>query len=421
MFQSWGRISTVIGSKSLTSFITLEDALEKFHTVYLEKTGNEFGKKTWVKRPNKFYHIDIEMSMPKQMPTTFVDSKLEHPLYELMEMLFDIKRMRNMMCACDLDLKQMPLGKISTKQIETAMSTLKSISRLIRRNGTPGQLRDASNKFYTLIPHAFSVKRPPVIDSMETVDAKNELLESLLSMETIYGFLEGENGIKINPLDACYGKLNAKIVPIPKSSFEFNNFAYIVRNTHGTTHRNYSLEVLEIFKVVRDGEDDSFRAFNDLNNHRLLWHGSRLMNYVGILSNGLKIAPYQSLHSGYMFGKGIYFADVVSKSANYCFTNIANDTGLVLLCEVALGNMQSHVLAKQVTDIPNNEFHSVKALGAIFPTAFQFIDGSKVASGDLRTIQGPRSLYYNEYVVYNPDQVKIKYLFKMKFHYHNQP
>ena len=40
-----------------------------------------------------------------------------------------------------------------------------------------------------------------------------------------------------------------------------------------------------------------------------------------------------------MFGKGIYFADMVSKSANYCFTSSSDDTGLLLLCEVALGNM----------------------------------------------------------------------------------
>lgn len=43
--------------------------------------------------------------------------------------------------------------------------------------------------------------------------------------------------------------------------------------------------------------------------------------------------------TGYMFGKGIYFADMVSKSANYCSTSPGNPVGLLLLCEVALGNM----------------------------------------------------------------------------------
>jgi Poly(ADP-ribose) polymerase catalytic domain len=50
----------------------------------------------------------------------------------------------------------------------------------------------------------------------------------------------------------------------------------------------------------------------------LLWHGSRSSNFAGILSQGLRIAPPEAPVTGYMFGKGIYFADMVSKSANYC-------------------------------------------------------------------------------------------------------
>jgi len=43
----------------------------------------------------------------------------------------------------------------------------------------------------------------------------------------------------------------------------------------------------------------------------LLWHGSRITNFAGILSQGLRIAPPEAPVTGYMFGKGIYFADMV--------------------------------------------------------------------------------------------------------------
>jgi hypothetical protein len=36
----------------------------------------------------------------------------------------------------------------------------------------------------------------------------------------------------------------------------------------------------------------------------LLWHGSRLTNWVGILSTGLRIAPPEAPKTGYRFGKG---------------------------------------------------------------------------------------------------------------------
>jgi poly [ADP-ribose] polymerase len=39
-----------------------------------------------------------------------------------------------------------------------------------------------------------------------------------------------------------------------------------------------------------------------------------------------------------MFGKGVYFADIVSKSANYCNATKINPIACLLLCEVALGN-----------------------------------------------------------------------------------
>lgn len=87
-------------------------------------------------------------------------------------------------------------------------------------------------------------------------------------------------------------------------------------------------------------------------NRQLLWHGSRITNFTGILSQGLRIAPPEAPVQGYMFGKGIYAAgtpsctidtvlrvsltpeavlprrvsipDMVSKSANYCFANSSN-------------------------------------------------------------------------------------------------
>ena len=39
------------------------------------------------------------------------------------------------------------------------------------------------------------------------------------------------------------------------------------------------------------------------------------------------------------FGKGIYFADMASKSANYCCASRAKNEGILLLCEVSLGTV----------------------------------------------------------------------------------
>ena len=52
----------------------------------------------------------------------------------------------------------------------------------------------------------------------------------------------------------------------------------------------------------------------------------------------MRIAPPEAPVSGYMFGKGVYFADIASKSVQYTWANASGGIGLMLLCKVALGN-----------------------------------------------------------------------------------
>lgn len=72
---------------------------------------------------------------------------------------------------------------------------------------------------------------------------------------------------------------------------------------------------------------------------RALWHTSRKSNVAptscpsllrGFLSGRLS-RPVSASDSGYMFGKGVYFADMASKSAQYCFCTPANNTGAPLI------------------------------------------------------------------------------------------
>lgn len=125
---------------------------------------------------------------------------------------------------------------------------------------------------------------------------------------------------------------------VGQGSEEYQMVLKYIQNTHGATHTQYELELQEVFKLCRHGESKRYKPFQKLHNRQLLWHGSRTTNYVGILSQGLRIAPPEAPVTGYMFGKGVYFADMVSKSANYCRTSRSDSVGFLLLCEVALGD-----------------------------------------------------------------------------------
>lgn len=197
-----------------------------------------------------------------------------------------------------------------------------------------------------------------------------------------------------------------------------------VANTHAPTHSAYTLEVEEVFKLDREGEDKRFAKKSDsIGNHQLLWHGSRITNFVGILSQGLRIAPPEAPVTGYMFGKGVYFADMVSKSANYCFTNPTNNTGLLLLCEVALGKPRKLLRSDYYANNLPKGHSSTWGMGKTGPSEA----GARML-GDVKVPMGAHaptnvkdgSLLYNEFIVYDTAQIKMKYLVQCKFNYKNR-
>ena len=135
-----------------------------------------------------------------------------------------------------------------------------------------------------------------------------------------------------NPVDENYEALNCKVEPLEAKDKSYKMLEEYMKNT--SDGRN--LKVMDIFKIEREGEAKIFNP-NKLKNKKLLWHGSRFSNYVGILSNGMRIAPPEAPKTGYAFGKGVYFADLSRKSAPYCCPHLSNGVGIFVVCEVALG------------------------------------------------------------------------------------
>lgn len=118
-----------------------------------------------------------------------------------------------------------------------------------------------------------------------------------------------------------------------------------------------------------------------------------------------------------MFGRGIYFADMVSKSAKYSRPSGSDSTGLMLLCEVALGHMKEFTQAKDVQTLPKG-MHSAMGKGRMYPnTKENFItpEGVIVPLGKVIYSGLNCALDYNEYIVYDEAQVNVKYLFKMTY------
>lgn len=124
----------------------------------------------------------------------------------------------------------------------------------------------------------------------------------------------------INALDNQFKGLNLdEMTPLKQESTEFSELKDYLVNTRGATH-NANYEVAQIFRIERQGEKERFeKSYGGApRDRRLLWHGSRATNFGGILSQGLRIAPPEAPVSGYMFGKGIYLADMSVSTIPRC-------------------------------------------------------------------------------------------------------
>ncbi|KAK4344775.1 hypothetical protein RND71_034951 [Anisodus tanguticus] len=209
-------------------------------------------------------------------------------------------------------------------------------------------------------------------------------------------------------LDEKYKKLQCDISPLPHQSEDYRVIEKYLQRTHAPIYKDWVLEVEEVFSLEREGEFDKFKPCKEkLKNRMLLWHSSRLTNFVGILSQGLRIAPPEAPATGYMFGKGIYFADMVSKSAQSCFTDHKNPVGFMLLSEVALGEVYELKAAKCMDKPPKGK-HSTRGLGKTVPERSEFVNwrdevvvpcGKPVPSNVKNS-----ELLYNEYIVYDATQ-----------------
>jgi poly [ADP-ribose] polymerase len=288
-----------------------------------------------------------------------------------MELIFNQQYFAQTMTDLNYDANKLPLGKLSKATINRGFQALKDLAALLQdpslAQSTYGQplptaIEQLSNSYYSLIPHAFGRNRPPVIRTNDLLKKEIELLESLGDMKEAAALMKNlKDDGGIHPLDRQFQGLGMdEMEHVDSRSPEFTELFEYLNNSKGSTH-HHQYKVQDIFRIQRHGEFDRFEKSpyaKGASNRRLLWHGSRVTNFGGILGQGLRIAPPEAPVSGYMFGKGIYLADMSSKSANYCCSYSSGGTALLLLCEAELGTPM-----QELTDASYSAGEDSKAKG----------------------------------------------------------
>ncbi|XP_015693725.1 poly [ADP-ribose] polymerase 2-A isoform X2 [Oryza brachyantha] len=349
VYNRWGRVGARGQDKLHGPFPSREQAIYEFEGKFHDKTNNHWSdRKSFKCYAKKYTWLEMDYgeanreTNKKVSPTTdqIKETKLETRIASFISLICNISMMKQQMVEIGYNADKLPLGKLSKSTILKGYDVLKRISNVISR-ADRRQLEQLTGEFYTVIPHDFGFKkmREFIIDTPQKLKAKLEMVEALGEIEIATKLLEDDSTDQDDPLYARYKQLCCDFTPLEVDSEEYSMIKTYLSNTHGKTHTGYTVDIVQIFKVSRHGEMERFQKFSSAGNRMLLWHGSRLTNWTGILSQGLRIAPPEAPVTGYMFGKGVYFADMFSKSANYCYASEACRSGVLLLCEVALGEM----------------------------------------------------------------------------------
>ena len=452
----FGRIGEE-GANQRSPFNDLSEAKKEFEKIFKQKTGNLWENRENFERVKGKYMLlkfnKVKMNQKELLKKFDYDickfqSTNVKEIYDLLKIFTDSSIYFKAIRESGINTEYFNFSMLNKDLLNQAKKYMKEIYTKVkeleelRKNRTDllqmkkdlieeitnktNEIIILSNYYYELIPKE-KYKNQTILPFDRLDDVKNEilLLENLTQIETAVSILLAALGQqnKIHPLDYIYNCLQTKFNLIEKDSNEFQIIQKYINNSSNET------KIKNLFGVIRKGETEKISKLN-LNNHFLLFHGTKIFNYLGIFSNGLKIAPPEAPSTGYLFGKGIYLADMFAKSINYCDeVKIENKSySYILLCEAALGEIFECDINsyKETNSFLSEGFNSLKSKSSNGPDlnkTFVCNNGIKIPLGNIISYNINKNSFGSnnvsttmnpEYIVYNTDQVKIRYIIQIE-------
>ena len=134
----------------------------------------------------------------------------------------------------------------------------------------------------------------------------------------------------------------------------------------------------------------------------LFWHGSRNENWMSILTKGMMIRPTGAVYTGSMFGDGIYMANKARKSYGYTSSVSARWTN---------GNAKKVYMAIFLVNV--GKYHNVYSHTS---ECYNFSKNYLKTKGNYDSVfaHAGKSLYNDEIIVYDKEQVTIHAIVELK-------
>ncbi|ORZ03584.1 poly polymerase catalytic domain-domain-containing protein [Syncephalastrum racemosum] len=444
LWTRWGSFGEE-GMHQKTPYLTLPEAVAEFRSIFRSKSGNtwdDYLEGNFEAKPGRFELIRARppRKLPVLHPLDLADalavapSQLPRPIHETMQVVadFDLLVDTYKQLGLDVPVGQVPQSSIdeaylimkriqaTQTKLEEMRSNLDTAEKHAKRRELVHKLCQDSTAYYRLLPRANDKKRGiSALHNKSTIDEEMGRLNnvSYVNFAAQVVLAARHHAREINPLDYSYRALQCGFEYMPKETVDFTMVSEYLRTT---AKQRAHWQVEHLFKVDRFEERERFSPYANTANRMLLWHGSHVANFMGILKQGLRPKPAAAGHNGSLYGNGIYFADMFCKSISYAGQKEQHKGyALLALCEVALGN-ECEMTYHNRLQFEEGDYQSVKGLGEEGPNPANIIyddSGVKIPMGpSIKYDYSRREVYtrplvnMNEYVVYDESRVRIRYL-----------
>ncbi|KAG1961359.1 protein mono-ADP-ribosyltransferase PARP4 [Pimephales promelas] len=183
-----------------------------------------------------------------------------------------------------------------------------------------------------------------------------------------------------------YRALRCSIEVVPPQNPEFHVVSQLLHER--------PVQIQQILRVSRGVELQMF--WEDIGNIKPLLHSTSPSSFVGILSRGLLLPRVGVEQHGIErtdignLGGGIYFSDSLNTSVKYSKPSVTDGSRLLLVCEVALGRCKDLLKKDTTLTCAPDGYHSVHGVHRTPNRLSEFED--------------------DEFVVYNTEQIRLKYV-----------
>lgn len=280
---------------------------------------------------------------------------------------------------------QTPLGIVTKDGISEARILLDYFFKNIKQNGKD-DFNQKIDDYLKIIPRpkGGGLQYEDIFPTIDVVKKESDVLDAL------------ENSVDIalkTPTDNTKSNVE-KVFNLNMSLVTDNGVIKKIqdwyKNTNKPMHNYQNVKIVNIYEV--DIVDYNANFVKSPVNVKEVWHGSSQSNILSILKSGLNVRPPSTAAiAGALFGSGVYGSETSSKSLGYSlgrWGQSAGNNAYLFVCDFVMGN-------------------------PYYPTSYGI---KSIPSGydSCWALPHKTGLHNDELIVYNSNQIKIKYLLELK-------